>query len=502
MKAKISSETLFRVAIDAGLLIASVAAALVFSFFTFSIPEGVVDIEALRTKFLRYFVLNGPLLAVEGVLVFYLFGLYTRRRAYRGKYKLLFVAQAVGVAFLVENFSIYFIHRSYALPRRTTLMSLILAVLFVVGARAFKYGLLSKFKIDKSRMIKKGTIRDVLVIGGAGYIGSVLCRQLLARGYNVRVLDLLIFGDRSIRDLYSDPAFEVVRGDFRNIVAVARALKNIDAVIHLGGLVGDPSCALDEQLTEQINTASTRLIKEVCRGYGVRRFVYGSSCSVYGCLDGWLDEDSALNPISLYARTKLESEKILLDERDPDFNPCILRFGTVYGLSFRPRFDLIINLLAAKAFFEADISVFSPERWRPFVHVDDVARCCIRCLEVPEHVVSYSTFNVGATDQNYQLQQVGEMVVDAFADTNLHVVNDVDDGRNYRVSCDKIARVLGFRSKKSVAEGLLELKEAFVQERIRDYKDPVFSNAAFLRLNHKRYSAVLEVTDELTESWS
>jgi nucleoside-diphosphate-sugar epimerase len=502
VKSKIPSETVFRMAVDAALLIASIGLALIISLFTVSIPEGVVHLVALRQRLLTRFLLNAPLLAVEGVSVFYLFGLYTRSRVYRGKYKLLFVVQAVVVAFLVENFTIYLINRFYAMPRRATLMSLAFAILFIVGVRVVKYALLSKFKIDKSRTTRKGAIRDVLVIGGAGYIGSMLCRQLLARGYNVRVLDLLIFGDDSIKQLYGHPCFEVLKGDFRNVASVARALKNVDAVVHLGGLVGDPACALDEQLTEDINTQSTRLIKEVCRGYGVNRLIYASSCSVYGRMDGLLDEGSTLNPVSLYARTKLMSEKILLDEKHPDFTPCILRFGTVFGLSMRPRFDLVVNLLAARAFFDAEITVSGPERWRPFVHVVDVARSCIQCLEAPERLVAYSIFNVGSTDQNYRLRELAEMVADVFPNTKVNIVDDVGDMRDYKVNCDKILNQLGLRCEKGVLGGLLELKQAFVQEKIRDYRDPLFSNVRFLERNHTRYSAAIESTDELTEAWS
>ncbi len=480
---------------------ASVTMGLLVSFFTIA-TESSAAIAALRKEFLLLLAINGPILGLEGVLVFHFFGLYTRTRAYRGRYKLLVVAQAIVVAFLAENFTIYFIDRTRTLPRRVTLASLVFAMLFIVGARGLKYGLLPKFKIDRSRMTRRGTVRDVLVIGGAGYIGSVLTRQLLARGYNVRVLDLLIFGDQAINDLYSHPSFEVVKGDFRNIAAVVRALQNIDAVIHLGGLVGDPACSLDERLTEEVNTASTRLIKEVCCGYGISRFIYASSCSVYGCLDGWLNEDSPLNPISLYARTKLQSEKMLLAERRPGFNPCILRFGTIYGVSYRPRLDLIVNLLAARAFFEGEISVYSPERWRPFVHVEDVARCCTRCLEVPEDKISYATFNVGSTDQNHQLQQVGEMVVEAFPGSKIHLMDEIDDGRDYRVSCDKVTKALGFLCKKGIQDGLLELKQAFSQGKIGNYKDPVLSNVAFLETHHTKYTAVLDGTDELTETWS
>ena len=226
-------------------------------------------------------------------------------------------------------------------------------------------------------------IESVLVIGGAGYIGSALLRRLLDRGYRVRLLDLFVYGEEPIQDLMEHPRLEVLHADFRHIDRVAEAMRDMDAVIHLGAIVGDPACALDEDLTIDVNLMATRMIAEIAKGYGVNRFIFASTCSVYGASDELLDEYSTLNPLSLYARSKIASERVLMGMADDRFNPVILRFGTIYGFSGRTRFDLVVNLLTAKAIVEGQITVMGGDQWRPFVHVEDAALAVFKVLEAP-----------------------------------------------------------------------------------------------------------------------
>jgi nucleoside-diphosphate-sugar epimerase len=323
---------------------------------------------------------------------------------------------------------------------------------------------------------EKRTVRNVLVIGGAGYIGSVLVRKLLNRGYDVTVLDALVYGDESIRDLYGRPHFELIHGDLRDIEAVVRALQYADAVVHLGALVGDPACTLDEKLTLEINLAATRMIAEAARGFGVQRFIFASTCSVYGASDQILDERSALNPVSLYARTKVGSERALLALNDNHFAPIILRFGTAYGLSPRPCFDLVINVLAAQAVCDKTITIFGGDQWRPFIHVDDAAEAILKCLEAPLHAVKGQIFNVGSDEQNYQIAQLSDLIKELVPDVEVvHKGEDIDR-RNYRVSFAKIRKHLGFTPRHTVPEGVLEIKAAIEDGRIRDYRDVRYSN--------------------------
>ncbi len=319
-------------------------------------------------------------------------------------------------------------------------------------------------------------IRHVLVIGGAGYIGSVLCRQLLRQGSSVRVLDTLLYGRESMAELINNPHFELLEGDSREVSAVFRAMLDMDAAVHLGELVGDPACALDEKLTLEINLAATRMVAEAAQGCGVKRFVYASSCSVYGASNEILDERSKVNPVSLYARTKLRCEQALLALNGGDFHPVILRLSTVYGLSPRPRFDLVINLLTAKAVCDREITLFGGSQWRPFVHVADVAQAIIRSLEAPLSSVKAGIFNVGADEQNYTITQVGELIQRMIPQARLVNRGDDNDRRNYHVSFIRIRRELGFEPHYTVEDGVREIEAVLQNGRIGDYRDKTYSN--------------------------
>jgi len=316
----------------------------------------------------------------------------------------------------------------------------------------------------------------VLVIGGAGYIGSVLCQRLLKQGYQVRVLDALFYGGQSLVDFRTHERFEFRRGDSRDVTELVAAMRDVDTIVHLGEIVGDPACSLDERTTRDINLAATLTAAKVAKGLGVPRFIYASSCSVYGASDDLLTESSTLNPLSLYARAKMGAERALLDIHDRDFNPVLLRLATVFGLSPRPRFDLVVNLMTAKAVADREISVIGGDQWRPFVHVSDVARAMGDCLRAPLSLVAGETFNVGSDTENYTIRQVGELVHESVPGSDLKVLGGGGDPRNYRVSFAKIRATLGFEARVSVARGVDELRDALRAGVIGDYRDPRYSN--------------------------
>jgi nucleoside-diphosphate-sugar epimerase len=328
----------------------------------------------------------------------------------------------------------------------------------------------------RSESKQDGRIHHVLVIGGAGYIGSMLCRELLRRGYSVRVLDALLYGQESLAELADHPRFQLVEGDSRDVSAVCRAMLDMDAVIHLGELVGDPACALDEKLTLEINLAATRMVAEAAQGCGVKRFVYASSCSVYGASDEVSDERSVLRPVSLYARAKIGAEQLLLGLNGADFHPVILRFATVYGLSPRPRFDLVVNLLTAKAVRDSEIPIFGGDQWRPFVHVADVAQAIICCLEAPLVSVKARVFNVGADEQNHTIAQVGALIQRTIPQAQLLKQEDTTDRRNYHVSFARIRRELGFTPQHTMEGAVREIAAALRSGRITEYQDKRYSN--------------------------
>ena len=206
------------------------------------------------------------------------------------------------------------------------------------------------------------------------------------------------------------------------------------------------------------------------------RFVYASSCSVYGASSDILDERSALSPVSLYARAKIGCERALQALNGPDFHPVILRLATVYGLSFRPRFDLVINLLTSKAVCERQITVFGGDQWRPFVHVTDVGRAVVRCLEAPLANVKGCVYNVGSDEQNYTISQIGDLIHELIPEAQLVRRENDADQRDYHVSFGKIRRELGFVPEKTVEDGVREIESALRTGRIADCTDKRYSN--------------------------
>jgi nucleoside-diphosphate-sugar epimerase len=338
-------------------------------------------------------------------------------------------------------------------------------------------------RIEQRLVPRSGTehkIESVLVIGGDGYIGSALVPNLLAKGYHVRILSLFLYGTDSIQKILGHPRLEILHADFRQVDKVVEAMRDIDAVIHLGAIVGDPACALDEDLTIDVNVMATRMIAEVAKGHGVNRFIFASTCSVYGASNEILDENSVLVPVSLYARSKIACERILVTMADDRFVPVYLRFGTIYGLSERPRFDLVVNLLSAKAVVDHEITLVGKEQCRPFVHVDDAAAAVLRTLEAPRSVVRNEVFNVGSDDQNRTIEEIGQLIHAEVPMAAIRDLGSADDRRNYRVSFAKIRNKLQFVPRWTLEQGIEQVTTAVRLGTIDDYRNPKYSNVKFL----------------------
>lgn len=302
--------------------------------------------------------------------------------------------------------------------------------------------------------------RRILVTGGAGYLGSVLVAQLLARGFRVRVLDCLLFGDQSLSDVRPHANCELIRGDVRDIESVVRAMTGCDTAVHLAGIVGDQACDANRSLAIEVNGAATRMLADVAPRCGIRRFLFASSCSVYGSNRAVVTESSRVRPLSLYAQTKVDSEKILLAARTRRFSPTILRLGTLFGISPRMRFDLVVNLLTERAISAGRITIRNGWQWRPFVHVRDAAAAFVACIESPAERVSGEVFNVGSRPLNAQIRQLGEIVARVVPGTAITDLYDRIDRRTYRASCGKIERALGFVCGETLEAGVREISAA------------------------------------------
>ena len=412
-------------------------------------------------------------------LVFLLNGFYTRSRAYTGRYKMVVVMRGAGLGILSLLAVNYLFFRQNLVPRLALLFFSVLTIAVLALTRLAKAMVQERYEIRaKDSAGAEGT---VLVLGGAGYIGSSLVRKLLESGRKVRVVDSLVYGDEPLRGVFGHPNLEMRIGDCRNIQDMVAAVRGVDSIIDLAAIVGDPACEQDKQTALEINYAATRMLIEVAKGHGIQRFIFASSCSVYGATDVMMDEKSAVKPISLYGQTKLDSEHALLHARSDTFHPTILRLATVFGLSYRPRFDLVVNLLMAKAYNEGVITIFNGEQWRPFIHVHDVAAGFIKTLNAPLPIVSGQIFNLGDTRLNYTLTQIGQMIQGMFPDTRVQHIDDTDR-RNYRVSFEKIRSQLGFSCSWQLEDGMRQLRQAFEDKEIVDYTDTRYYNQKFLKI--------------------
>jgi len=481
---RLTQQVLVRVVADILLVNASALTALVLRFlYLVAFEPAIADVtynDLFWALVSNYFHIAWLLTGVC-LLVFAFSGFYTRGRAYQGRYKALVVTQAVSLGYLLFGFIAYFLGGALDMPRGALVLAWALSVVVLVLSRV--WALLWSNVVRSEIHLERPTplaVGRVLVIGGAGYIGSALLPKLLAKGYHVRLLDLLIYGTEPIAEVIDHPNLEIMQADFRQVDKVVEAMRNVDAVIHLGAIVGDPACALDEELTIEVNLMATRMIAEVAKGSNVSRFIFASTCSVYGANPATLDERSALHPVSIYARSKIASERVLTSMAGSGFGPTSLRFGTIYGLSGRTRFDLVINLLTAKALVEGRITIFGGDQWRPFVHVDDAAEVALRTLEAPLSLVGNQIFNVGSDEQNCTIQQAGEIVARMVPGAELVNEGSDTDLRDYKVSFGKLVKTLGFAPRWTIEQGVKQVIDAIEAGHVRDYRDAKHSNVKFL----------------------
>ena len=321
---------------------------------------------------------------------------------------------------------------------------------------------------------------NVLVTGGAGYVGSTLVPLLLDAGHRVRVLDNLTYGGTSLLGVWSNPNFELVTGDVRDGAAVRRALEGMNAVVHLAAIVGDPACARQPDVARAINLDASLALMDACERAHVTRFIFASTCSNYGKMadpTSYVDETSELKPVSLYAETKVGVEQSML-ERAATRGLCAtpLRFATVFGVSPRMRFDLTVNEFTRDMMLKDKLVVFGEQFWRPYVHARDAARAVAMVIEAPVDRVRGEVFNVGDTAQNYQKQQLVELIKPHAPKATVEYVKKQEDPRDYRVSFTRIADRLGYKITTTVPAGIAEVARLVESRVIADPDDARYRN--------------------------
>lgn len=476
----VRKEALLRMAADLLSMNASMVLAFVLWYLFYAAILKTPEPERLAYRF-KHFVTGYWLIwSSLGLIIFQLHGFYTRTRGYARRYKALVILRAVSLFVIIFVFADYFLYRGELFPRGVAFLSWVLLLATVGGSRYAKHLFLRAYHVEPKSPLRGP--EHILVVGGAGYLGSALVPLLLGRGYRVRVMDSLLFGEASLNSVKDHSNFEMVAGDVRDIQAVVHAMRGCDTVIHLAAIVGDPACEENPQLAVEINRAATRMLIDVSRGQGIQRFLLASTCSVYGASEFLMDEHAQVVPISLYAQTKVDSEELLLEAKSENFHPTVLRLATLFGLSPRPRFDLVVNLLTARAVRTGRITIFNGEQWRPFMHVHDAARAFLACLEANNvDVVSGEIFNAGFYGLNHRLSEVAEEIAKIVPTVEVeHIENE--DRRNYRVSFDKIHTRLGFVCERTLEDGILEMANMVRESEINDFSAEIFNNRAMVRI--------------------
>ena len=299
-------------------------------------------------------------------------------------------------------------------------------------------------------------INRIYITGGAGYVGAVLVPRLLNEGYSVTVLDLMIYGDDVIQP---HPKLTVIKGDIRDESLLRTTISKHDAVIHLACISNDPSFELNPNLGRSINLDAFDPLVRICRDAHIKRFIYASSSSVYGVKEEKnVHEEMTLEPLTDYSKYKADCERILAAYQSDDFTTVTIRPATVCGFSPRQRLDVVVNILTNLAYHKREISVFGGKQLRPNIHIADMVDAYLTVLNAPKEKIAGQIFNVGT--ENQSVLELAQIVKSVIGDDVKLVSSPSNDNRSYHISSKKIADILGFVPKHSIAEASLDLKNA------------------------------------------
>ncbi|MFA6888201.1 MAG: SDR family oxidoreductase [Candidatus Woesearchaeota archaeon] len=329
--------------------------------------------------------------------------------------------------------------------------------------------------------------KKILIVGGAGYVGSILTKELLERGYAVKVLDRLFFGTVGIEDVKEK--IELVVGDIRHISPTV--LDDVEAVINLSGLSNDPTAEYNPEANYEMNTIATAKLAQLCKQKGIKRYIFASSCSIYDIgetnedKDVILDETSVVSPKAAYSRSKYEAEKLILAMQDQNFCPVILRKGTIYGFSPRMRYDLVVNTFIKDAISKGKITLYyGGEMWRPLVEVRDVAKAYIAVLQADEEKVKGQIFNV--VFKNFRIAELALHVQKTLRENGIAVEIITDytykGVRNYRVSGKKIQSILNFTPSISIEESVKNMLDNIKKHNYHDFDNPRYYNIKWMQM--------------------
>jgi nucleoside-diphosphate-sugar epimerase len=288
----------------------------------------------------------------------------------------------------------------------------------------------------------------ILITGGAGYLGSKLTETLLSQGHDVVVYDNLFFGSKGVVPFLDNPKYKLIKNTINNLELIETVIKSVDYVVHLAAIVGEPSCKQYESSVYSVNTGATEWISKCAYNYDIP-LLFLSTCSNYGKTDKVVREDSPLEPLGLYADSKIQAEKVVLEN-----DHLVLRMSTLFGVSYRVRYDITINEFVSQYYRDKLLKVYGEDTWRPYLHVQDACNMIIQCMEKDLRGV----YNVGFNDLNYQKKEIVNTIVDYLGEGKLEYVK-FDDPRDYKVNFDKIQKELKYQYKFSLKNGIRELYE-------------------------------------------
>ena len=319
---------------------------------------------------------------------------------------------------------------------------------------------------------------STLVIGGAGFLGTVLVESLLSQCQAVRIFDSFMYGQSRVFANAGVSKVEVIEGDVRNPKAVTDAINGVENVILLAALVGQKACDRVPKEAHAINYQASRRIVDECSRLGVRRLVFASTHSVYGVRQGLMYEDAPTRPISLYAQMKAQMEFAVINASNHGLETVVLRMGTLFGLSPRMRFDLVVNAMVRDALVRSEIYVHGGKQWRPLLHVRDAAHAYLMVLHEHARAVNGQVFNVGSGSQNMTISDVARLVNEQVPSAKVVTSAAAErDLRNYQVSHEKIARAIAYRTEHGVADGICEVRNAILNGQFGDCSDSLYYNA-------------------------